>query len=131
MYCSYSVRKAIKQAKCQYRDKVDSPSITEDKKKTSQVMDTDGLLPDKLNTFFRFEDDTVQPMRPATRDCGLSFSVADVSKTFKYVNPRKAAGPDGPEMPIPAGWCVYGHIQCPHMLQDGHHCSCTQEGKGN
>ena len=38
----------------------------------------------------------------------------------------------------PAGWCVYGHIQtllirvcCPHMFQDGHHCSCTQEGKGN
>ena len=24
-----------------------------------------------------------------------SFSVADVSKTFKRVNPRKAAGPDG------------------------------------
>ena len=38
----------------------------------------------------------------------------------------------------PAGWSVYGHIQslpipvcCPHMLQDGHHCSCTKEGKGN
>ncbi|KAM9560754.1 uncharacterized protein ACWYII_020322 [Salvelinus alpinus] len=37
----------------------------------------------------------------------------------------------------PASWCVYGHIQslpipvcCPHMLQDGHHCSCTQECKG-
>jgi hypothetical protein len=28
-------------------------------------------------------------------DCGLSFSVADVSKTFNHVNPRKAAGPDG------------------------------------
>jgi hypothetical protein len=34
--------------------------------------------------------------------------------------------------------CLYGHIQslpilvcCPHMLQDGHHCSCIQEGKGN
>ena len=50
------------------------------------------LLPDKLNTFFaRFENNTV----PATKDCGLSSSVADVSKTFKRVNPRKAAGPDG------------------------------------
>ena len=37
------------------------------------------------------------PTRPATKDCGLSlsFSVADVSKTFKHVNPHKAAGPDG------------------------------------
>ena len=59
-------------------------------------MDTDILLPDKLNTFFAcFEDDTVPPMRPATKDCGLSFSVADVSKTFKHVNPHKADGPDG------------------------------------
>ena len=32
--------------------------------------------------------------------CGLSFSVADVSKTFKRVNPCKAAGPDG----------IYSHI---------------------
>jgi hypothetical protein len=44
-------------------------------------------------TFFaRFEDNTVQPTRPSNKDCGLSFSVADVSKTFKRVNPRKAAG---------------------------------------
>jgi hypothetical protein len=37
----------------------------------------------------------VPSMRPAPKDCGFSFSVADVSKTFKRVNPRKAAGPDG------------------------------------
>ena len=41
------------------------------------------------------EDKTVPPTRPATKDCGLSFSVGDVSKSFKRVNPRKAAGPDG------------------------------------
>ena len=35
------------------------------------------------------------PTRPVTKDCVLSFSVADVSKTFKRVNPRKAASPDG------------------------------------
>ena len=34
------------------------------------------------------------PTWPATKDCGLSFSVTDMSKTFKCVNPRKAAGPD-------------------------------------
>ena len=35
--------------------------------------------------------------RPATKTCGLSFTAADVRKrkTFKRVNPRKAAGPDG------------------------------------
>ena len=38
---------------------------------------------------------TTQFHRHATKDCGLSFSVADVSKTFKRVNPQKTAGPDG------------------------------------
>ena len=38
------------------------------------------------------------PTRIANKDCvrpPLSFSVAGMSKTFKHVNPRKAAGPDG------------------------------------
>ena len=52
---SCSFHKAIKQAKCQYRDKVESQFKT----------------------------------------CRLSFTAADVSKTFKRVNPRKNAGPDG------------------------------------
>ena len=43
----------------------------------------------------RFEDNTVPPTRPATKDCGLSLSVADVSKIIKLVNLRKAAGTDG------------------------------------
>ena len=100
--CSYSLRKAIKQGKCQYRDKVelqfnDSDTrrmwkglqeITYYKKKSSHVTDTDVTLPDKLNTFFaRFEDNTVPPTWPAPKDCGLSFSVADVTKTFK--RPRR------------------------------------------
>ena len=64
--CSYSLRKAIKQAKRQYRDKVESQfngsdtrgmwqglqSITDYKKKTSPVADQDVLLPDRLNNFF-------------------------------------------------------------------------------
>ena len=33
--------------------------------------------------------------QPTTKACGLSISMANVSKTFKCVNPRKAAGPDG------------------------------------
>ena len=43
----------------------------------------------------RFEDNTVPPTRLATKVCGLSFPVADMSKTFKRVNPHKAAGSDG------------------------------------
>jgi hypothetical protein len=108
--CSYSLRKAIKQAKRQYRDKVESQfngsdtrgmwqglqSITDYKKKPSPVTDQDVLLPGRLNNFFaRFEDNTVPLTRPATKTCGLSFTAAEVSKTFKRVNPRKAAGPDG------------------------------------
>ena len=46
---------------------------------------------------------------PSTKACGLSFSVANVSKTFKRVNTRKAARPQS--MRRLAGWCVYGHIQ--------------------
>jgi hypothetical protein len=82
--CSYSLRKAIKQAKHQYRDKVESQfngsdtrgiwqglqSITDYKKKTSPVTDQDVLLPDRLNNFFaRFEDNTVPLTRPATKTC--------------------------------------------------------------
>jgi hypothetical protein len=71
-------------------------AVTDYKGKTSHITDTNVLLPDKLNTFFtRFENNTVPQTRPATKDCGLSFSMADVSKTFKRVNPRRAACPDG------------------------------------
>ena len=107
--CSYSLRKAIKQAKnvsierkwsgismAQTRHMWQGlQTITDYKGKTSHVADTDILLPDTLNTFFaRFENNTVPPTRPTTKDCGLSFSVTDVSKTFKHVNPLKAAGPN-------------------------------------
>ena len=71
--CSHSLRKAIKQAKCRYRNKVESQlngsdtrrmwqglhEITDYKKKSSHVTETDITLPDKLNNFFsRFEDNT-------------------------------------------------------------------------
>ena len=112
-------------------------------KKTSHVTDTEVLIPDKLNTFASFEDNTVPPTRPAPKDCGLSFSMADASKTFKRVNPRKAAGPDGIpsrvlracadqlagvftdifNLPIP--------VCCPHLLQDVHHFFIGYRNKGN
>ena len=108
--CSYSPRRAIKQAQGQYRDKVESQfngsdmrrmwqglqSIMDYKKKNSPIADTNVFLPDKLkNVFARFEDNTVPLTQPDTKTCGLSFTTAKVSKTFKHVNPRKAASPDG------------------------------------
>ena len=123
--CSYSLCKAIKLSQFNGSDTWHMwqglQKITDYKRKTSHVADTDVLLPDKLNPIFaRFEDNSV----PATMDCGLSLSVADVSKTFKRVNPRKAAGTDG----IPSHILRAFPVCCPHMLQDGHHCSCTKEG---
>jgi hypothetical protein len=64
------------------------------KGKSSHVTDTDVLLPDKLNpSFARFEDNTVQPTRATPEDGELLFSVANVNKIFKRLNPRKAASP--------------------------------------
>ena len=136
--CSYSLRKAIKQAKRQYRDKVESQfngldmrpmwqglqTITDYKRKTSHVASTDILLSDRLNTFFaRFEDSTVPLMRPATKDCGLFFSVSDVSKTFKNVNPQTASLAVSSEhaqtswlVCLRAYWCIYGHSPYPSLL---------------
>ena len=77
---SYSLCKAIKQAKCWYRNKVELQfngsdtrrmwqglqAITDYKKKTSHVTDTDILLPDELNNFFAcIEVNTVPPTQPA------------------------------------------------------------------
>ena len=71
-------------------------SITDYKRKNSPVADNNVLLSDRLNNFFaRFEENRVPLTRPATKTCGLSFTAADVSKTFKRVNPHKATGPDG------------------------------------
>ena len=70
-------------------------SITDYKKKTSPVSDQDVLLPDRLNNFFaRYEDKTVPLTWLVTKTCRLSFTAANVSKTFKRLNPRKAACPD-------------------------------------
>jgi hypothetical protein len=106
--CSYFLHKEIKKAMLQYRDRVESQfngsntsrmwqglqTITDYKKKTSPVAEII-WLPDKFNNFFaHHEDNTVPLTRPATKDCWLSFFMADLSKTFKSLNTRKAASPD-------------------------------------
>ncbi len=58
-------------------------------------------LPDELNTFYaRFEADNTAntesaPAAAAEEMSPLSLSVADVTRSFKRVNIRKAVGPDG------------------------------------
>ncbi len=58
-------------------------------------------LPDELNTFYaRFEADTTAHTESASAAAAeevspLTLSVADVTRSFKLVNIRKAVGPDG------------------------------------
>ncbi len=56
-------------------------------------------LPDELNTFYaRFEADNTAHTAPAAAAeevSPLSLSVADITRSFKRVNIRKAVGPDG------------------------------------
>ena len=109
----YARRRTIKQAKRQYRTKIESyytssdarrmwqglQTITDYKGKHSRELLSATSLPDELNAFYaRFEaSNTEACMRaPAVPDdCVITLSVADVSKTFKQVNIHKAAGPDG------------------------------------
>ncbi|KAK3520265.1 hypothetical protein QTP70_019668, partial [Hemibagrus guttatus] len=64
----------------------------------SPACDSDASLPDALNSFYaRFEawnDVTARKTIPPPEDQVLSHTTADVRKTLRRVNPRKAAGPD-------------------------------------
>ena len=108
----YALRRTIKQAKRQYRAKIQSyytgsdarrmwqglQTITDYKGKHSRKLPSDASLPDELNAFYaRFNaSNTEACMRaPAVPDnCLIMLSIADVSKTFKQVNIHKAEGPD-------------------------------------
>ena len=74
-------------------------TITNYKEKHSRELPNDTSPPDELNHFYaRFEaSNTEACMRASavTDDCGITLSVADVSKSFKQVNIHKATGPDG------------------------------------
>ncbi|XP_071264702.1 CD5 antigen-like [Salvelinus alpinus] len=66
-------------------------SITDYKKKTSPVADTNVLLPDKLNNFFaRYEDKTVPVTWPANKTYGLSFTAANVNLQAQSVSPPES-----------------------------------------
>ena len=108
----YNLRRTIKQAKRQYRTKIEIhytgsegsrmwqglQTIMDYKGKPSYELPSDASLPEGLNAFYAHVEanNTDACMRaPAVPDdCVTMLSIADVSKTFKQVNIHKAAWPD-------------------------------------
>ena len=96
----YALQLIIKQAKSQYRAKIESyytgsdarrmwqglQTITDYREKHSREMPSDTSLPDELNHFYvRFEASNTEACMRASAvpdDCVITVSVADVSKTF-------------------------------------------------
>ncbi len=112
---SYDLRRSIKAAKRQYKNKVEEQfnnnnarsmwqginNITGFKGNKPATGKISASLPDELNTFYpRFEADNTAhtestPAAAAEEVSPLSITVADVTRSFKRVNIRKALGPDG------------------------------------
>ncbi len=116
---SYDLRKSIKAAKRQYKNKVEEQFNTNNarsmwqginnftgfKENKPATVNIAASLPDELNTFyvfcqFRFEADNTAhtenaPTAAAEEVSPLSLSVADVTRSFKRAKIRKAVGPDG------------------------------------
>ncbi|KAI3351848.1 hypothetical protein L3Q82_020243 [Scortum barcoo] len=107
-----ALRRAIISAKRQYRDKVEShykgsntrsmwaglKTLTDYKKKISSAEVMSASLPDELNTFYaRFESTSpaVEVQKAQEDHCPPVISRADVCRTLKRINTRKAPGPDG------------------------------------
>eukprot|EP00061_Rhincodon_typus_P012085 g37570.t1 len=106
----YDLRKAIRDAKRQYRTKLEAQtnetasrplwqalnSITEYKMKQNKIADKDTALPDALNAFYaQFEQNTSGAVLPALDAPAPTVTAAHVKTVFLRVNPRKATGPDG------------------------------------
>ncbi len=112
---SYDLRRSIKVTKRQYKNKVEEQfnnnnprcmwqginNITGFKGNKPATVNIAASLPDELNTFYaRFEADNTAHMESAAAASAeevspLSLSVADVTRSFKRLNIRKAVGPDG------------------------------------
>ncbi len=103
---SYDLRKSIKAAKQQFKNKVEEQfntnnarsmwqginNITDFKGNKPATVNIAASLPDELNLFYaRFE----APAAVAEEVSAISISVADVTRSFKRVNIHKAVGPDG------------------------------------
>ncbi len=112
---SYDLRRSIKAAKRTYKNKVEEHfnnnnprsmwqginNITGFKGNKRATVNIAASLPDELNTFYaRFEADNTAHTESASAAAAeevspLTLSVADVTRSFKRVNIRKAVGPDG------------------------------------
>ncbi len=112
---SYDLRRSIKVAKRTYKNRVEEHfnnnnprsiwqginNITGCKGNKPATVNIATSLPDELNTFYaRFEADnnahTESAAAAAAEEVSpLTLSVADVTRSFKRVNIRKAVGPDG------------------------------------
>ncbi len=112
---SYDLRKSIKATKRQYKNKVEEQFNTNNARSMWQdinniicfkgnkpaTVNIAASLPDELNTFYaHFVDDNTAhtesaPAAAAEEVSPLSLSVVDVTRSFKWVNIRKAVGPDG------------------------------------
>ncbi len=111
----YDLRRSIKAAKRQYKNKVEEQfntnnarsmwqginNITGFKGNKPATVKIAASLQDELNNFYaHFEADNTAhtesaPTPAAKEESALSLSVADVTRSFKRVNIRKAVGPDG------------------------------------
>ena len=107
------LRTAIRDAKREYRDKLESTYLSSDprrlwgglrhitgyKGRNSSDDQPAASLPDDLNTFYgRFEATNPLPSARLAEDQDdytLSLTVADVRRELQRVNPRKSSGPDG------------------------------------
>ncbi len=112
---SYDLRKSIKAAKRQYKNKVEEQfntnnarsmwqginNITDFKGNKPATVNTAASLLDELNLFYaRFEAHNTThtesaPTAVAEEVSAISISVADVTRSFRQVNIHKAVGPDG------------------------------------
>ncbi len=112
---SYDLRRSIKAAKRTYKNKVEEHfnnnnprsmwqginNITGFKGNKAATVNIAASLPDELNTFYaRFEADNTAHTESAAAAAAeevspLTLSVADVTRSFKRVNIRKAVGLDG------------------------------------
>ncbi len=112
---SYDLRKSIKAAKRQYKNKVEEQfntnnarsmwqginNITDCKGNKPATVNIAASLPDELNLFYaRFEAHNPAhtesaPTAVAEEASAFSISVADVTRSFKRVNIHKAVDPDG------------------------------------
>ncbi len=109
---SYDLRRTIKAANELIKTKLKNTSTTITQEACGRASTTSqalkeinqltlniaASLPDELNTFYaRFEaDNTAHTESAAAEEVSpLTLSVADVTRSFKWVNIRKAVGPDG------------------------------------